>query len=772
LSAGPASPEDIEQLRQAFVSGRLVLASGARSVAIGGSADGATINTGDVYQLTPEVYALLHPPYIPPPLPPPDFLPDPGQLPPDSHLIMAPNKVFTGRIDDLLHIAGLLLYNQASPPLVIYGFGGVGKTQLAVEFCYRYGRFMHGAHWINANTPEGIPAEVAACGLEMGLRPWPDKQPEQVAITLDSWQHQPDRLIVLDNLEEESILQEWLPKLGSVRLLITSRRGSWPKDLGLQTHSLGALSRPESLSLLHKLAPHLASLPDPDLDPLPDRLGDLPLALDLAGRYLNDQSDLIITDYLAELDRQGEAISHSSLADWTKYNPTGHATSLVQTFLVSWQPLAETATSQGQERDMVRLLAARIFFLAGYCAPNVPIPVSILEESLKIIFAPPAASRQSFLKRIFKQPPKSPPAPLVSLPDVPRHICPAINQLAELGLLTSSNPGPFLHPLLAEFARLQDSVAPESTLPSLVDAVIAQTDNANQSGYPSQFIPLRPHVQILAQTAEAVHLAQAGRLWDIMGWYLDAIADYQAAKDACQRALELDAGRLGAEHPTVATRLNNLGGVLHAQGDLAGARLHFERALPIFEKLLGPDHPNVATLVNNLGMVLQAQGDLAGARLHFERALRIDEAALGPDHPDVARDVNNLGLVQQDQGDLAGARLHFERVLPIIEKSLGVNHPYYASTLNNLGLVLYAQGDLAGARACYERALRIDEAALGPDHPKVATDVNNLGSVLKAQGDLAGARACYERALRIDEAALGPDHPNDATQVNNLGLGL
>jgi len=82
--------------------------------------------------------------------------------------------------------------------------------------------------------------------------------------------------------------------------------------------------------------------------------------------------------------------------------------------------------------------------------------------------------------------------------------------------------------------------------------------------------------------------------------------------------------------------------VLKDLGDLAGARAHYEQALAIFEKVLEADHPNVATLVNNLGSVLRDLGDLAGARAHYERALRICREFLGEDHPRTVTVRNNL----------------------------------------------------------------------------------------------------------------------------------
>ena len=69
---------------------------------------------------------------------------------------------------------------------VLSGLGGIGKTQLAVEFCYCYGRYFAGVHWIHAD--QDISTEISACGLTMGITPWPDELSSQVEATLRTWQ--------------------------------------------------------------------------------------------------------------------------------------------------------------------------------------------------------------------------------------------------------------------------------------------------------------------------------------------------------------------------------------------------------------------------------------------------------------------------------------------------------------------------------------------------------------------------------------------------------
>jgi hypothetical protein len=113
----------------------------------------------------------------------PDILPEPSDfLPPSSRVPFYRNKVFTGRADDLEFLASSLLADNKTALITqtaaATGIGGVGKTQLAVEFCYRYGRYFHGIHWINARD-SNIDLEIATCGQEMMLPNFPETTSER-----------------------------------------------------------------------------------------------------------------------------------------------------------------------------------------------------------------------------------------------------------------------------------------------------------------------------------------------------------------------------------------------------------------------------------------------------------------------------------------------------------------------------------------------------------------------------------------------------------------
>ena len=302
--------------------------------------------------LSPEALRnLLAPPaYAPPDPPDPDTIPKPDCLPPGSRMLYPRNASFTGRTGHLRRLARTLLHRDGSSLVAqaIQGMGGVGKTQLAVEFVHRYGRFLHGVHWIDAAQPDAIPAEVAACGAVMAAAhrgPFPEKQSAQVAWTLAAWQRGGPRLIVLDNMEDMKAYREWLGKMsgGPLRLLLTTRQQDWPRDLGLKRLGLDVFTPEESRSFLGR---YVADVPASTLARLARRLGHLPLALELAARYLDSfqmagVTGLSVDDYLAEFDKCRGALTHASMQDWPEAegSSTNHDLNLVATFDLSYEAL-------------------------------------------------------------------------------------------------------------------------------------------------------------------------------------------------------------------------------------------------------------------------------------------------------------------------------------------------------------------------------------------------------------------------------------------------
>jgi tetratricopeptide (TPR) repeat protein len=662
----------------------------------------------------------------------PNTIPPVRPLPPGSRMPHAPNPLFVGRENEMRDLARML--TPGSGALVgvhaaVIGMGGVGKTQLAVEYAHRHGHlYQGGVFWMNFAGEEDPINEVARCGGPEGMdiAGWNEmKVPEQASRLQKAWEEaERASLLIFDNAEDPAAVEKWRPKSGHCSVLITCRRGDWPPEMGVNPLGIETLPREKSLELLAEVRPSINSnAKDREAaDKICDLLGDLPLALTVAAAYLRKYKSESVSQYLKALSNQSP-LQDSSLEK------------VALSFGVSFNKL--------NPGNLTDALAQMLFYLASWFAP-----VSINRDLLIASAGVDSSNR-----------------------DARHQADDALARLIELGLIKEeADHRLLLHRLLRDFAcpKAPEGMDQGAGIKAVGETLAKFAYRENNSGLPQNLARERAHLREVAIQSEETCPALAARLYNELGSNGKSLALFQEARADYEQALKVGEAALGPEHPETAVFINNLGLALKDLGDLPGARANYERALKVDEAIYGPDHPSVAIDVNNLGGVLQGLGDLPGARANYERALKIEEAAHGADHPQVAIYVNNLGYVLRELGDLVEAQANFERALKIGEVVYGPNHPQVAAPVNNLGLVLQALGDLAGARTNFERALKIDEAVYGPDHPNVARDVNNLGSVLRDLEDLAGARANLKRALEIFKRFLGDDHPNTRTVQNNL----
>jgi tetratricopeptide (TPR) repeat protein len=676
---------------------------------------------------------------------PSEHIPEPAPLPPGSRMHIRRNPQFVGRTTQLRALAGALVaQGRAAIGHVasVTGLGGIGKTQLAAEFVHRYGQFFSGGvFWLGFSDLASVPTELAQCGGPEHLNLWPiEGAPDfdtQTARVRNAFAGPEPRLLVFDNCEDEALLAEWLPATGGCRVLVTCRRAGFSAHLAMSTVPLDVLPRAESLALLRALVRDQASdaANEATLDAICNELGDLPLALHLAGSFLARYRTVVTpAEYLAQL-RAPALLDHPSLQGrGAESSPTNHELHAGKTFALSWERL--------DPAQPVDVMARALLQRSACLAPGEPIPHALCMAILDV----PGDDLDTTLAR-----------------------ADALRRLLDLGLLDTPEPQTYrIHRLVADFARHTggDHTAARA---AVEQTLLDEARRVNASGYPAQFLPWQLHLRAVTDAARAREDEQAAYLCNVLAYHLRAIGDYRAARPYLEHALAIREKQLGPEHPDTAVSLNNLAALLYAQGGLAEARPLYERALAIREKQLGPEHPDTARSLNNLAVLLDAQGGLAEARPLFERALAIREKQLGPEHPDTAQSLNNMAALLQDQGALAEARPLYERALAIRAKQLGPEHPDTAVSLNNLASLHRAQGGLAEARPLYERALAIREKQLGPEHPDTAQGLNDLASLLRAQGALGEARPLHERALTIREKQLGPEHPDTARSLNDLG---
>lgn len=588
-------------------------------------------------------------------------------IPTGSRLPFVNNKIFTGRTELLKNLARALLDDQSVPLIltqVAEGVEGIGKSQLALEFAYQFGGFFCGVHWIDASRPEGLQAEVAACGAKI----WKNTvyfqgQLKLVESTLKTWKNNGRRLVILDNLEEIEAARKWMKLLVSTssRVLITSRRNNWPNDLGLVPFALNVFTLEECLTYLRNYISEEQSSDD-DLKKLAERLGHVPLTTTLAGCYLKQKHTTSVSDYLDKLD--GILTRDPNETGLTRIE--NHIENiLMAAFTLNWEQIIDSTTRQ-------------LFILMGYCAPNHVIPYELLEEATDL-------DRDTSSK--------------------------ALDILSKLGLLENSKTGPIIHPVICQYARQQ--ALEVETLSELVNVSIRLVRSGIQymdrTNEISHFRLLQPHIHLVAEWATKLKVKGERKLWESLGYYFRRIADYPNALLAYKRVLEIDEHIYGLERPELASSNNNIGLVLEALGDYEGAKTAFRQALSIDQKTYGHDHLYIARDLNNLGRILDITGDYKEAQLTYERALLINEHAYGLDHPNVARILDDLGALLCKMNLLVKAQAIYERIIVIDQEFYGEGHPMVARDLNHLGGVLYKLDNHEMARKVYTAMEQIFE---------------------------------------------------------------
>lgn len=153
---------------------------------------------------------------------PPGMLPDIWSIP---HLR---NPNFTEPGQRLTEIRDALLSGKpAALTQALAGLGGVGKTQLAIEYAYRHASDYALVWWVRSEQAATLAADYAALATALDL-PEKDssKQPVIIGAVREALQHRRDWLLVFDNANAPEEIRNYLPASGG-HVLITSRHAAW-----------------------------------------------------------------------------------------------------------------------------------------------------------------------------------------------------------------------------------------------------------------------------------------------------------------------------------------------------------------------------------------------------------------------------------------------------------------------------------------------------------------------------------------------------------------
>lgn len=640
------------------------------------------------------------------------------------------NPVFTGR-EDTLQLLEQDLANIKRQAL--YGLGGIGKTQIAVEYAYRHRHEYTGVFWIFADSEQSASTSFIQIAKLLNL-PVQDLADQAVIVgAVKRWLEQNDSwLLILDNLDHPETVQTLLPQRGSGHILITSRARNFQMLSIFKPIEIFELPvEPARQFLLKRTARDASSQDVGDIDALTSELGYFPLALEQAGAFIYE-NQTSFADYLKSYRKRRIALLEQHVPVIGRYKET-----VATTWAINFAEVEKIPASA----DLLRLSA--------FLAPAM-IPLELLE-----------AGKSEMGEALASQ--------LYGVAEDPVILDELLKPLTDYSLIRRNTIARSysIHPLVQEVIRANMTTDTQRSWEE-------RTVRGVSAAFPDpEFENWRECARLLSHalqcekyiSTQSLESATAATLLRNAGFYLHRRAQYAAAEPLYKLALAMREKVCGQEHSETADILSKLAWLYSDQGKYAKSELLDEQALKIREKVLGPDHSETATSLNNLATTYEHQGKYSQAELLFQRALHLKEKTVGPEHPDTATAMSNLAALYQDLRRYTDAEPLLRQSLLIREKILGAEHPDTATSLQFLAGLYQIQHRYDEAELLIQKALRIREQALGPEHPDTARSLQNLASLCADQDKYDEADLLSQKALRLREKVLGPEHPDTANSL-------
>lgn len=677
------------------------------------------------------------------------------------------NKNFTGRVEVLGELRQRVTTEAtALVPHALHGLGGVGKTQLAIEYAYRYAGEYQAVWWVPADQTALVRSTLAALAPRLGITGLvPGRVEEAVAAVLDALRRgEPYKrwLLVFDNADQPELIRGFMPT-GPGDVIVTSRNRDWAQVV--DALEVDVFTRDESRQFLTR---RVAGMVGADADGLAEEFGDLPLGLEQAAAWLA-QTAMTVDAYLALLKEEGSRVLGENPAPAGYPVPVAAAWSLSVTRLRTQTP------------DAMELLQCCAFFGAA------PIPLELLDRGRYVLDSP----LQGTLKD-------------------PILLGRAIRALGRYALARIDNYRRTLevHRIIQRLIRDELDVDTRYRLRHEVHMLLAAADpgDPDEIGNWPKYSDLLAHVGpsevVKCRSPEVRRLAQnIVRYLYITGnyssaltsadkalarWIIDsgqedlyvlimtrlkiqvlqALARYDEAFELTGTTLERMRAVLGADHEETLIMMNCHCINLWARGEFAASLAFTAASLERHLAVFGSDHPRTFAAMNNYAEDLELNGDYAAATQLHEQIYEEKLVLYGrDDHPRVLFTLGALGRTTLAEGRYVQAREIAERAYDgfsgqVREHVLADSHPWVLQQAVDLSSARRAAGAFTDALALAEEAYgRCQRAYFGAEHPRTLAAAASLGNARRLAGDLQSAAKLLEDTLRRYRSVFGPEHP-------------
>ena len=646
------------------------------------------------------------------------------------------NPHFKGRKNLLANLHSKLcetLPDQYNHRLALCGLGGVGKTQLALEYVYSQDIYER-VYWISGVSEATLLSgfyeiaertHIAAANLK----------PSEAAKHVLAWLNSQERwLLVIDNLDDVSVVHGYLPNLSSGHTLITTRNQHFD-DIpagGLEVSVLDVDDASAVLLALSKTA-DTPSAKD-EAAKIVKELGYLPLAIEQAAAYIREASKNIY-EFLASYQKNRQS-HHARVSKGNRI----YKESVATTWRLSFQQIEQNSDAS----KLLRLLA--------FLNPD-GIFVDFLEAGKKGL----DTKLQELVSdrcRLYE-----------ALSDLERFsLCRRQQGDRSAERIT-------IHRLVQSV--IKDEMPPE-TFSAMTAAVIGLCDSAFPSSWSGddrlQLIGRRYQDQvILPLSAIEMKSRELGAVLERVGNFLRDEGKWHQAAELLGKAVDVLSVIEGYEDRLTLSAMRNLAVTCRVLGRLKDASKLSEKVLEFRKRLSGEQHPDTLSAMGTLAVTYRMQGRLGDAVKINEEVLEVTRRLLGEEHPNTLRAMGNIAGTYRDLRRWEEAVSLQEKVLELSMRVLGQDDPETLLQMSNMAMTHLKRGRLKEAAELGEIALEASTRIRGEERPETVWQMRNLAIIYREQGRFGESITLLERASNAFKGILGDEHPETLITIANLG---
>jgi CO dehydrogenase nickel-insertion accessory protein CooC1/tetratricopeptide (TPR) repeat protein len=648
----------------------------------------------------------------------------PGTIPPIWN-VPARNADFTGRgailekLRDKLAGGGVAVVVAQA----LYGLGGVGKTQLALEYAHRFMADYDLVWWVPSERADQISLALAELARRMGLQVG-DNVSEAAEAALEELRRDtsPHWLLIFDNADDPKQLEPYLPT-GAGHVLITSRNQGWSH--AAEPLEVDVFTRDESVTHLLR---HVPMLDPQDAYQVAEALGHLPLAVEQAAAWL-EQTGMPARVYIEQLATESTRILALN-------QPSDYPMPVVATWNLSFDQLRSPA-------------AVRLLQILAFCSPG-PISMDLLysdEMNESLLPYDETLSEKLMLGRVIR--------------DVSRFALIKVDQ--------GSNSLQ-IHRLVQAVIRSQMTEEEQQEARHEVHKILVgarprhgETDDpANWSTYDIIWPHLGP------SSAEECDDPRTRQL--LIDWvrYQWKHGEFEYALSEANRLQSLWTQHLGRDHQQTLHLEFQIANVLRSQGRFSEARELDSYVLERQREVLGSDHPHALMTAGGLAADLRALG-------YFQQALESDQETynsfkeqFGEDYDRTLQAAHNLASSLRLAGDYKAAQSLDQDTLDRQRVVLPQDHPYTLGSAAALALDMRATGAFRESIDVLRDTLARYQAVLGDDMLETLRTAASLAVSLRKAGEQSEAMTLAQHTYQRFKLRYGADSPDAQACALNL----